>query len=64
MSDGDHPDESASTWDHPKTTKARDGETPSHGYGMALIPEGESDPEGGDFEGGGPGGAGPLLIFA
>ena len=50
-------------WDGPNPVKARDGETPSHGYGMALIPEGEPDHEGGDFEGGGPGGAGPLINF-
>ena len=59
MCDGVHPENSHIAWVHPNTAKARDGEAPSHGYGMALIPEGESDPEGGDFEGGGPGGAGP-----
>ncbi len=57
--DGVCPDDSTPTWAYPNITKARGGETPSHGYGMALIPEGESDPEGGDFEGGGPEGAGP-----
>ena len=64
MCDEDYLANSHIAWDYPKTTKARDGETPSHGHGSARIPEGESDPEGGDFEGGGPGGAGPLLIYS
>ena len=40
MSDEDYLDDSASTWVFPNIMKARGGETPSHGYGMALIPEG------------------------